>query len=151
MWSSSDGIHWTQVNTAAAFGQRYEANCVVFNNLMWVFGGYNAFNVYQTDAWSSPDGITWTQKTKFAFPVREGFGTAAYGGLMWVFGGWGGTTLLNDVWTSPNGIAWTRAAASAAFSPRNWPAYTVFNNSIWLIGGSDSGGNGYLGDVYHTP
>ena len=40
VWASSNGTNWTQVTPAAPWSPRYGLGVVVFNNQMWVLGGY---------------------------------------------------------------------------------------------------------------
>ncbi len=40
VWSSSDGLNWSQVTNAAPWGGRYALQVVPFNNQMWLMGGY---------------------------------------------------------------------------------------------------------------
>ena len=61
VWSSSDGINWTQATANAPWTARQEYTSVVFNNKMWVLGGYDGS--YKNDVWSSSDGVNWTQAT----------------------------------------------------------------------------------------
>lgn len=51
VWSSSDGIIWTQATAAAAFSARYLHSSVVFDNKMWVIGGDGGGR--KNDVWSS--------------------------------------------------------------------------------------------------
>jgi hypothetical protein len=61
VWSSPDGVTWTQVTANAPWGGRI-VQPVVFNNKIWVIGGWmNGYGA--NDVWSSPDGVTWTQVT----------------------------------------------------------------------------------------
>ena len=64
VYSSTDGVRWSQVTSAAGWSARYLAGCVVFNNKLWVFGGNTGS--FANDVWSSPDGLTWTQVTAAA-------------------------------------------------------------------------------------
>ena len=56
---------------------------------------------------------------------------------MWVLGGWG-STRLNDVWDSTNGINWSQKTASAGWSRRDQHTSLVYNNKMWVIGGTDT-------------
>jgi hypothetical protein len=71
---------------------------------------------------------------------------------MWVIGGYGTTQPYprNDVWYSTNGATWTQATAAAAFTARFKHDSAVFNNKIWVIGGTDNSSNN-LNDVWYSP
>ena len=58
VWSSSDGVNWTQVTATAQFGSRSGHTSVVFNNKMWVIGGAK-YTDLNHDAWYSEDGVDW--------------------------------------------------------------------------------------------
>ena len=55
---------------------------------------------------------------------------------MWVLGGYHGS-LRNDVWYSSDGVSWTQATANAPWVARGEHRSIVFNNKIWVLGGSD--------------
>src|SRR5687768_15304510 len=75
-YSFGNGITWTQATEWAAFSGRRSHTGVVFNDKMWVIGGFEpgiGTNFYKNDVWSSPDGVNWTQETgAAAFPGRYG-------------------------------------------------------------------------------
>lgn len=70
IWSSSDGLNWTHIDTNlslkgiqnAPWEARGQHTSLVFNNKIWVLGGCgsNSGCPNITDIWSSPDGINWT-------------------------------------------------------------------------------------------
>lgn len=80
VWSSSDGINWTRVIEAAAFGHgtgRIYHGSVVWNDKMWVVGGKS--NVYRSDVWNSSDGVTWVEVTPAAgWAARTDIGLALH-------------------------------------------------------------------------
>jgi hypothetical protein len=73
VWSSTDGIHWTQVkrnmfipgifNPATDWHGRHMAGWVVFKDKMWIVGGDDNAGHYQRDIWNSSDGAHWTEVT----------------------------------------------------------------------------------------
>ncbi|NLI79630.1 MAG: hypothetical protein GX442_24700, partial [Candidatus Riflebacteria bacterium] len=107
VWSSSDGIVWTQETAAAAFPARSEHTSVVFDGdtgpRMWVIGGTDGS--IKNDVWSSGDGVNWVQATPApAFPARFQHSSVVFdpgtGPKMWVIGGYT-TVPINDTWFSP--------------------------------------------------
>jgi hypothetical protein len=156
IWRSSDGINWSQVTTSGSlFSARNGNGLVVFNNRLWVIGGWSdptpgGLNAIRfNDVWSSADGVTWRQETAAAaFLPRVGPAAVASGGKLWVIGGNTAAGNVNDVWSSTDGIVWTQATASAAFSSRVSPRVVAFNNEMLLIGGeSNSTGTN---DIWHS-
>lgn len=85
--------------------------------------------------------------------LREAHGSVLYDNRIWIIGG---TALdpgkenkgRNDVWYSSDGINWTEATQSAAFPPRIGHTTLVFNNRMWVIGGSRS--TVPLNDVWYS-
>jgi hypothetical protein len=66
---------------------------------------------------------------------------------MWVLAGNNGGIFSNDAWYSSDGISWSRAIAPAPWLNRVAAGALVFDNRIWLLGGTDGG---YLADIYNT-
>jgi len=141
VYSSPDGVTWTQVTATAAFGNRYDQECVAFNGKMWTIAGYDG-SAYRNDVWWSTDGVTWTQATaSAAFPVRGHFIALVYSGKMWVIGGGNSGGALNDVWSSSDGVTWTQVTSNGGFGGQlgDGTAGVVFNNKLWAFGGAGSG------------
>ena len=103
VWSSADGVSWTQVlpNTATPpstqFSKRNQHACLEFDGAMWVIGGDG------NDVWDSTDGLNWTRVTASAnFPGRYDHCSVVFRNEMWVIGGFDSYIgLFNDVWHSP--------------------------------------------------
>jgi len=144
VWSSSDGINWTQNTDAAPFDFRYAHTSLVFDNHMWVIGGQSLGPRFKKDVWYSSDGINWTQATSnLPFTGRSGHTSVVFDNHMWVIGGWRGQPLAhtNEVWYSKNGIDWKLATNKNIYSNFNAASrHTsfVFDNKVWIIGGNNS-------------
>ena len=50
------------------------------------------------------------------------------------------STKLNDIQYSSDGSNWTQATSNADWSARTGTASLVFDNKIWILGGSASSG-----------
>jgi hypothetical protein len=137
VWSSTDGVNWTQEVAAAAWSARSEHSTVVFDNRLWVVGGS-----VDNDVWSSTDGISWTLETPVApWPLRFLHGTEVFNNRIWMFGGTGvGDPIYNDVWSSTDGVNWTEETPAAPWTPRAYPRSAVFGGRIWMMGGADGQG-----------
>src|SRR5258708_12752657 len=91
VWNSSDGVSWTQVLSATPtgnvnqFSPREDFGALVFNNSMWVIGGWDGGS--KNDVWNSIDGITWNRVSNGGFPARWGFATVVFNNLIWIFDG----------------------------------------------------------------
>ncbi len=141
VWSSPNGTTWTRATNAAAFGIRYAMGAVVFNNQMFVIGGYNTSLGFVSDVWTSTNGSTWTEILAAApFTPRFLFGCLVYNNRIWVIGGDNndGVNPLADVWSSPDGINWTQAGNLP--TPRSGASCVVFNGAMMVIGGGNASG-----------
>jgi hypothetical protein len=151
IWSSVDGLAWTNNGTAAWF-PRGGAGVIVFNNILYLIGGATGVgsgNVIFGDVWSSPDGLTWTQINAGAVPPRFNFGLTSSSSVMYVAGGTAGPasngagqTFYSDVWSSPDGISWTRLTKAAPWVARDNFGFFWLNNKLFVVGGQ-------LSDPFH--
>jgi dihydrofolate reductase len=151
VWSSTNGETWTEVRAngvAGAFGKRTEPQLLNFGEKMWVIGGAgDGFSSYNKDVWSSEDGIAWEQETSNAgFPVRVAHKAVVFDSQMWLIGGYdpiitsSDNKSYDDVWSSTNGKNWVESTATVGFSARRNHSMTVFNDKLWVIGGSENAG-----------
>lgn len=111
VWSSTDGITWTQETAAAGFSGRRKHQLVVFDNKLWLIGGmgFPGFGGGpQNDVWSSADGVTWARETGAApFSPRSGHQALVFDNKLLVIGGIDANfEPLNDVWSSSDGVSW---------------------------------------------
>ncbi|HWV14197.1 MAG TPA: Ig-like domain-containing protein [Cellvibrio sp.] len=132
IWSSNDGITWTQQLAHASFSPRSDHQVVVFNNQLWLIGG-NDKTGDKNDIWSSSNGITWVEHTGDTdSPPASHFQAVVFNDKLWLIGNNG-----DDVWSSTDGIQWTHEALTSSFSPRENHKVVVHNSKLWLIGGYD--------------
>ena len=121
--SGSDGSTWVQATGDAAWSGRNEHTSVVFDNKLWVLGGYSSG--YKNDVWYSEDGVTWTQATSDAgWSGRDNYTSVVFDDKLWVIGG----DPKDDVWYSEDGENWTLATSSAGWSTRNRHSSVIFDN-----------------------
>jgi leucine-zipper-like transcriptional regulator 1 len=57
VWSSVDGVHWTQATAAAPFTARSSLQALVLNNQLCIVAGDDSTRTH--DMWCSPDGAQW--------------------------------------------------------------------------------------------
>ncbi len=146
VWSSDDGVIWTEVTASATtprWSSRYGHSSVVFNGKIWVIGGRDGSN--KNDVWSSDDGVNWTEVTASAttprWSGRYSHSSVVFNDKIWVLGG-NTVSRQNDVWSSDDGVIWTEVTASATtprWSGRYSHSSLVFNDKIWVLGGYDGG------------
>lgn len=140
IWSSSDGIHWTRVTNHAPWSERDSHISLVFNNLLWVFGGAE-----KNDVWYSDDGSKWTLATPNAeWSKRLNNGGLVFDGKLWIFGGRG----MNDVWNSVDGKLWQRVFTNAPWSTRTAIHSVVYNNKLFVYSGKTGREDSWAGDVW---
>jgi hypothetical protein len=108
---------------------------VVFNNKMWIIGGFNGN--CRNDVWCSSDGKTWESISDTCpFTPRYGHSSVVFDNKIWVIGGYDKfSDCKNDVWYSADGITWNEAKANADFEGRYRHSTVVFNGKMWVIGG----------------
>lgn len=148
--SGAEPLNWTKVTADAGWQPRDSQGEVVFKDQLWIFGGwFNSFAEPPRDVWSSADGKTWQLVAKDApwkhsdLPM-----TLVHNDRMWFMGGWykgrlPGHSASSEVWSSTNGSQWEQATAQAGWTPRIAAASVVFQNKMWILGGTE---NYYFGD-----
>ncbi len=153
------GAKWEQVLDVAPWSPRYYYANLVYDDKIWVIGGYELIEepdgeitrITKDDVWNSPDGITWTQVTD-DLPMSERSGAEAlvYNSEIWRMGGLGSDDIYyNDVWHSSDGITWTEATDYADWVGRRSFASLVFDDKIWVMAGRGYS-NQYFNDVWYS-
>lgn len=150
VWSSTDGIHWTEETGAAPWSPRDSPHVVVFQDALYLLGGQG-----KADVWRSTDGKAWTQVTAAAdWKERFDNGALVFDNKLWIFGGRDttanhNTAAKNDVWYSENGTNWIPQAEHAPWTVRSGGASVVFKDQLWLFSGKHTGGqHNWGGDVW---
>ena len=149
--SPAGGANWSEATGGAAWSARSFQSSLVYDNKMWIMGGYNALgSSYYNDVWYSTNGVNWTEATSAAsWAVREGATALVYNNEMWIMSGWSSSSgYYNDVWYSTNGVNWTEATSAASWTVRYEATSLVYNNEMWIMGGT--GSSGYLNDVWYS-
>jgi hypothetical protein len=136
VWSSSDGVTWTQATAAATPYGRSNHGMIAFGGKLWMIGGFDGGVV--AEVWSSSDGATWTQVTaNAAFGPRFDQGLATDGTTLWLIAGRDGyQSARNDVWSSTDGSNWTQVTAAAEFQQRATEGAVFWNGKLWVVGGN---------------
>lgn len=140
VWSSSDGINWTQeIAVGATFSPRSYHQAVAFNNKLWVIGG-SSTEGYSNDVWSSSDGKNWTQESIIGdfISERSGHQVIVFNNKLWIIGGVDNTSNqgLNDIWSSSDGTNWIQETVIGThFSERYHHQVVAYDKKLWLITG----------------
>ncbi len=100
VWSSSDGIHWTQETAAAPWPPRLWFSSVVYRDRIWVLGGWsNHPSRNWGDVWYSKDGKQWTQlKSAVTWKERHEHSAYVFQDKIWIAGGHA-QPLSSEVWS----------------------------------------------------
>lgn len=143
--------NWERVTPAAAWKPRDSQGELVYNNHLWIFGGwFQSFESPPRDVWSSPDGKTWKRIAEDAPWQHSDLSMSlTFQNKMWFMGGWyngrlPGHSASNQVWSSSDGAAWEQVTAKAGWTPRIASALVEFKGRMWLLGGTE---NYYFGDA----
>jgi hypothetical protein len=157
---------WEEVNSQALWAARAGLKVLNHNDTFYLFGGRTPLNpneipvpgasIIWGDVWTSDDyGITWenllTGYENF-WPARAYFQAVSKDDYMYIFGGQNfnivpnpspfgppfiaQSDFFNDVWRSTDGSNWQNMTESAEWSARAGLSAVVFNNEIYVMGGS---------------
>lgn len=159
VWWSEDGVNWNEATAHAAWSSRYTHSAISFNNKIWVMGGLTATSsaidrngilqqVHQ-GVWSSTDGANWNLEIGDpGWVAGTVFSTLVFNNKMWVIGSTIRSTTAPEqdnkarVWSSSDGITWTKMTNDIGFSLSGGPfsshGAVVFNNKMWVFGGTGS-------------
>jgi len=135
------GPNWTLVNPQAPWRARDSQGEFVFDNHLWLLGGwFAAQEPNPRDVWKSPDGQQWICVTPEAPWEYSDLSVAlVYKGRMWMMGGrkLPGKENSNEVWSSPDGAHWTLETKHAGWCPRVGACFAVFKERMWVFGGTE--------------
>jgi len=134
---------WQCVTENAAFAARDGAGALVFDDRMWLLGGWNPDDKVNfprdcnSEIWSSSDGVSWNMENAQApWEGRHTAGYAVHDGSMWIIGG---DCIQghyhNDVWRSDDGIDWHLVHNQVPWGPRALHYTVGWDGWIWVMGG----------------
>ena len=130
---------------------RLGAGVTVFQNKLWIMGGEDDDFDSLNDIWNSSDGIHWTQVVPQA-PWSAGYAPAVvFKDQLWLFQCSAGIDTWDAIWLSSDGISWSQVASKAPWQGNSWRnayAVSVFQNKLWVMGGS--GDYLYQNDVWSS-
>jgi hypothetical protein len=100
VWSSPDGIHWTQETAAAPWHPRLWFSAAAYRDCLWVLGGWsNNPSENWGDVWYSRDGRTWHPlKSNRIWKARHEESVFVFQDKLWVAGGHA-RPLNSEVWS----------------------------------------------------
>ncbi|HVG95275.1 MAG TPA: galactose oxidase [Chloroflexota bacterium] len=165
MSAANDGTAytWHHVTSEAPFAPRDGAGALVFDDRMWLFGGWNPRDkvhfptICNSEVWSSADGADWRLITPNApWEGRHTAGYAVFAGRLWILGADAQNgRYQNDVWSSADGVRWERVCAEVPWKDRVLHHTVVHDGQIWVMGGQTmgkyvAGPDAFYNDVWST-
>ena len=148
--AAEPSVRWNRVAEHAAWQPRDSQGELVFDDRMWIFGGwFNSYEAPPRDVWSSANGKDWQLVTQSAPWLHSDLSMSiTFKNRMWFMGGWyngrlPGHSASDSVWSSTNGKDWKRETEHAGWSPRLASAVVEFQGKMWILGGTE---NYYFGD-----
>jgi uncharacterized protein YaiE (UPF0345 family) len=126
----TDSPDWVNCTLNAEFFLRDGAGAVVFNDEMWLLGGWKN-GPTTNEIWKSTDGVHWTLVTLAPWPGRHSSGFVLFDNKLWVIGG----DLNADVWSSSNGVDWELVTDTPPWGKRYSPYVAAYDNKLWFMGG----------------
>jgi N-acetylneuraminic acid mutarotase len=171
VWSSPDGVTWTQVTDSVPWSPRVLHYVVAFNDALYVIGGQQLFEtlvpvpnpyptapVYYRDVWRSTDGANWEQIGNVPHAIGMICGSVVFNDELWVIGGgqYGDNGIpvvgaaYNEVWSSKDGVTWTQHSA-APWPARDYHNVVVFDGKLWVMAGDNLAVSpNYMNDVWYS-
>ncbi|MRI00566.1 hypothetical protein GH721_08510 [Kriegella sp. EG-1] len=146
---TSDGINWHFASNSN-LPHLYVDQAIVFNNKIYVFGGL--FTPYTTSSdepviYSSSDGINWTLEASDALDTNLASAIVFNNNIYLMNAFEPNSYNLGEIWQSADGRNWSKVrrgltkypSTSTGFPNRWGSGKVVYNNKVWLIGGSIDG------------
>jgi hypothetical protein len=137
---------WHIITRQAQFAPRDGAGALVFQDKMWLLGGWNPQDkinfprICNSEVWSSTNGREWTLEVLNApWEGRHCAGYVVHRDRMWIVGGDGSQGhYQNDVWSSADGVNWDNVCDNVPWGPRVMHYTLAFRGKIWVMGGQTS-------------
>ena len=139
VWSSSDGISWTQ-ETAAPWPARPYTRLVVAGDTLLAIVSTSSYGSSSGEVWGSSDGVNWTKRCAAA-PWELG---GSYIAAVWFDGAVHVTGMQNDHFVSTDGgVSWIKVHPTGTETSHFTSASAygseliVFNSDLYLIGAEE--------------
>ncbi|WP_254169596.1 LamG-like jellyroll fold domain-containing protein [Chryseosolibacter histidini] len=100
VWSTADGITWTK-HVTPPWRARFFHQTVVYDNKVWIIGGYGDNSGNLGDIWYTTDGMRWVQMENVPWSPRHAATAFIFNNNMYLTCGTTGNnpdSLENDIW-----------------------------------------------------
>ncbi len=95
VWSSADGVNWTQHTKAAPWHPRQYHDVAVWDDRLWVMEGYHRSGGNRKDVWHSADGVDWREVPDTPWKPRHAASVFVHKDALWMVAG---NNMQPDVW-----------------------------------------------------
>lgn len=145
------GSNWYLAALSEPFVARNGFGLVDLTNTLWMLGGSIGAFGYLNDVWTSQDGTNWTSVSPaMTFNPCSGEGVA-FNGMVWFISERQSVGMTNIVYVGlADGLGWYEATNGPAFGTRDGFGLVSFNNSMWVIAGTNNPVT-FLNDVWYSP
>jgi hypothetical protein len=175
VWSSPDGVQWTQEAASAPFGSRYTPNAASINGEIVVYAGLDWPVAAECpeqvscarglrSVWKSRDGRDWQLVTpKVPWQGRAlVHGSVVHQGEIWMIGGGlkvsiaGAPTVdtsaeFTDIWSSADGQTWQRRAETTSFPGRTHFSVLATDDGCYVSDGSVGTQGNVSNELFYAP
>jgi len=145
VWSSTNGLDW-DLETDNAFSGREEFSAIVFNNAIYVLGGFDPTDSalpITNEIWTSTNGSSWSQlTTNTIFTPRYAHTATVYNNKVFVAGGIGRNPsfgILGSLWFSEDMVNWFEHEPFTSEIGITDHSALVFDDKLWLFFGIEGG------------
>ena len=136
---TTDFKKWETLAETSNLPQRIFYGAVVFDNKIWMLGGYDGKRYYN-DVWNSADGVQWNRVVENAPWSPRNIGVVTvFNNKLWLMGGGvidgdgaGNPDSYKEVWLSSDGVTWKPMTTDLKKKWGGTPV--VFDGRLWLVG-----------------
>lgn len=131
VWSSTDGISWTEVTAAAAWPPSSGCALVRYHDELLLTGTSNG------EIWASADGAMWKLATEEAgWSWRSRHTSVVFNNRVWILGGYANY----NVWSSSDGRTWSTTLRTVPWGELKYAGVVTRGDTCWLTAGYPTSG-----------
>ena len=138
IWSSSNGVDWTQ-HAQLLTEARSRGAAIVYANKIWYLGGTSisaGVTAFHANVWMSSNGVDWTPYSHILKGNRVAFQSAAvFQDKMWLLGGADSDSpsgVRDTAWSLTDGNDWSVGTLGYSVGKHT---VGVINGKLWIFGG----------------